>query len=305
MTSDSASDLEIFLVATPGLEAPLLAEARALGFASAVAIPGGVTVTGGWPEVWRANLMLRGASRVLVRIGAFRVMHLAQLDKRARRFPWAETLRPDVPLKVEVSCKASRIYHAKAAQQRIETALTESLGVPLSAEAELKLKVRIEDDLCTFSLDSSGEPLHRREHKEFVGKAPMRENLAALLLAQCGYTGTEPVVDPMCGSGTFVIEAAEIARGLAPGRSRRFAFEDLASFDAKAWAKMKAALPAPKGTDLRFYGSDRDTGAVRGASANAARAGVSEHTQFTHAAISDLQRPEGPPGLVIINPPYG
>ncbi|MDO5621313.1 MAG: class I SAM-dependent RNA methyltransferase [Paracoccus sp. (in: a-proteobacteria)] len=297
-----AETLEIFLVATPGLEAPLAAEARELGYAPEIT-GAGVTVRGGWPDVWRLNLWLRGATRVLVRIGAFRVLHLAQLDKRARKFPWAETLRPDVPLRVEVSCRKSRIYHAGAATQRIERALVEAFGATLADDAALVVKVRIEDDLCTISLDTTGESLHKRGHKEAVGKAPLRETMAAMFLREAGYRGTEPVLDPMCGSGTLPIEAAEIAAGLAPGRSRSFAFENLASFDGQAWAAMRAAVSRP--TDLRFYGSDRDQGAVASARANAERAGVADLCGFTHAAVSDLTQPEGPPGLVIINPPYG
>lgn len=298
-------DFEIFLVAPPGLEPYLAAEAAERGFAGALPVPGGVTLRGGWPEVWRANLVLRGAVRVLVRIGSFRAMHLAQLDKRARRFPWAGVLRPDVPVRVETTCHASRIYHAGAATQRIETAIREELGAPVAAEAALVVKARIEDDLVTISLDTSGEPLHRRGHKEQVNKAPLRENLAALFLRACGYDGREPVVDPMCGSGTFVIEAAEIAAGLAPGRSRRFAFEDLASFDAAAWAAMRAAAAPAAPLALRFLGSDRDDGAIRMSIANAARAGVGELTEFHRRAISDAAPPEGPRGLVMVNPPYG
>ncbi|MBN2907195.1 MAG: class I SAM-dependent RNA methyltransferase [Rhodobacteraceae bacterium] len=298
--------LDIFLVAPPGLESPLRDEAAARGFADPRAVPGGVETRGGWPEVWRANLQLRGAARVLVRIGAFRAFHLAQLDKRARKFPWAKVLRADIPLRVEVTCHASRIYHAGAAAERIERALREELGATIAPEAALCLKVRIDDNLCTFSLDSSGEPLHRRGHKEAVGKAPMRENLAALFLRQCGYDGTGPVLDPMCGSGTFVIEAAEIAAGLAPGRSRGFAFEALAGFDAAAWARMRAATPQGAGEGpVRFHGFDRDAGAVRMATANAARAGVSGLTCFAQQPVGALTRPEGPAGLVIVNPPYG
>ncbi|MBC7137953.1 MAG: class I SAM-dependent RNA methyltransferase [Defluviimonas sp.] len=307
MTTDTAApaDFEIFLVAPPGLEPLLCDELRAAGFAAPKAVPGGVVTTGDWPEVWRANLEIRGASRVLARIGAFRAMHLAQLDKRARRFPWRDVLRPDVPLKVEVACKASRIYHAGAAAQRIETALREELGVVISAEAELRLKVRIDDDLCTISVDTSGEPLHRRGHKQAVSKAPMRETLAALFLRQCGFTGAETVVDPMCGSGTFVIEAAEIAAGLMPGRSRHFAFEDLASFDPAAWERMRKLAPGGPRPALRFHGSDRDAGAIRMSRENAERAGVSDLVQFETHAISDMMPPEGKPGLVIVNPPYG
>ncbi|RYE74127.1 MAG: class I SAM-dependent RNA methyltransferase, partial [Hyphomicrobiales bacterium] len=109
---------EIFLVATPGLEAALCAEALAQGFADAKLVEGGVTLSGGWPEVWRANLELRGPTRVLVRIASFRAMHLEQLDKRARKVAWGEFLRADVPLTVEASCRKSKIYHAGAAALR-------------------------------------------------------------------------------------------------------------------------------------------------------------------------------------------
>ncbi len=295
--------LQIFLAAPPGLEPQVAREAQAQGFADPQVVPGGVETTGTWADVWRANLCLRGAGRVLVRFAQFRAMHLAQLDKRARKVDWASVLRPDVPLRVEVTCKRSKIYHDRAAKQRIETALVETLGAKLDPEAALRILARIEDDMVTLSLDSSGEPLHRRGHKEAIGKAPMRETLAALFLRECGYTGTETVVDPMCGSGTFVIEAAEIARDLLPGRSRRFAFEDLASFDARAFTALKDHTP--KATDLRFYGYDRDDGAIRGSTANAARAGLDDLCQFTRQPISDLTRPEGPPGLVMVNPPYG
>ena len=296
---------EIFLVCPPGLEPFLQEEATALGFADPVASPGGVSVTGGWTEVWRANLELRGAVRVLVRIGSFMAFHLAQLDKRARKFPWGEVLRTDVPVKVQVTCKASKIYHAKAAAQRIERALTESHGIPISEDAALVLKLRILDNQVTISLDSSGEALHKRGHKEAVGKAPIRESMAALFLRQMGFDGSQPVLDPMCGSGTFVIEAAEIAAGLQPGRSRSFAFEDLASFDAAAFDVLRRdaqALPAT----VRFHGSDRDQGAVAMASANAVRAKVSDLCRFTCQGASEAQPPpEGPPGLVMVNPPYG
>lgn len=309
-----STPFEIFLAVPPGLEPTLATEVAALGFASPVIVPGGVTFQGGWPDVWRANLSVRGATRVLARIGAFRVLHLAQLDKRARKFDWAAVLRPDVPVRVEVTCKASKIYHAGAAKQRIETALRETLGVDVLTgpgvedapedTSEIRLKARIEDDLCTFSIDTTGESLHKRGHKQAMAKAPLRETLAALFLQQCGYDGTEPVVDPMCGSGTFVIEAAEMALGLLPGRARSYAFEKLVTFNVPSWDILKNAAPA-RTTPLRFYGSDRDAGAIRAASANADRAGVAGITSFHCHAISDLPRPDGPPGLVMVNPPYG
>jgi len=297
-------DFDFFLMAPPGLETALHDEVRQHRFKAVKQVPGGVMAKGNWRDVWRANLALRGCGHVLARIGSFRVRHLAELDRLAREFPWGSVLRKDVPVHVEASCSRSRIYHSGAAAQRIARAIVEEFGGTLSDEAEVVVKARIEDDLCTLSIDTSGESLHKRGHKEGVGKAPLRETLAALFLRQCGFTGEEPVVDPMCGSGTFVIEAAEIAAGLAPGRTRHFAFEKLASFDATAWQAMKSAVQ-PRTPAVTFHGSDRDAGAIRMATENARRAGVEAFTRFSRQSISDLVPPEGPPGLVIVNPPYG
>jgi putative N6-adenine-specific DNA methylase len=302
--STTDSEFEVFFVVPPGLEAALRDEARANGFKKAAITKGGVTVRGGWPEVWRANLELRGATRVVARIAAFRASHLSELDKRARKVAWGDVLRRDRPFRVEASCKSSKIYHSGAAEQRIERAIREELGSPFDPEADVCVRARIENDLCTIGIDTSGDLLHKRGHKQAVNKAPMRETLAALFLRLCGYDGREPVVDPMCGSGTFVIEAAEIAAGLMPGRSRHFAFEELATFDAEAWRHLRDAQ-TPTTPTLRFYGSDRDAGAINMSRANAERAGVSGFTAFHQHAISDLVAPEGSPGLVIVNPPYG
>ncbi|WP_322866126.1 class I SAM-dependent RNA methyltransferase [Aquicoccus sp. G2-2] len=296
-------EFTIFMAVAPGLEQTLAEEAREKGFRDVAPVPGGVEARGDWPEIWRANLEMRGAARVLVRLGEFRAFHLAQLDKRARKFPWGDVLRADVPVRVEASCKRSKIYHAGAAAERISRAISEELGAPISKEAALVVKARIDDNLVVLSLDTSGEALHRRGLKQAVGKAPMRENLAALFLRQCGYQGDEPVIDPMCGSGTFPIEAAEIAAGMQAGRARGFAFEQLAGFDAGAFeARRRAGGTAPQ---AQFYGFDRDQGAVRNAQANAERAGVSAWAKFACQPVSALQRPEGPKGLVIANPPYG
>ncbi len=294
--------LGIFLVVAPGLEDMLAAEAAEQGFDVTGTVPGGVEIAGGWPEIWKANLELRGATRVLVRVAEFRAMHLAQLDKRARKLPWADWLRPDVPVRVEATCRKSRIYHAKAAAQRVEKAI-DAAGIGVSPKAPLVLKLRIEDDLATFSLDTSGPSLHKRGLKAEVNKAPMRETLAALFLSAAGYRGVGPVYDPMCGSGTFVLEAAEIAAGLQPGRARSFALEQLKGFDAAAFAALRRDT-TPTATASHF-GSDRDTGAVRMSVANAERAGLSAAVQFHHGAIGDATPSDGAPGLVIVNPPYG
>jgi putative N6-adenine-specific DNA methylase len=295
---------DIFLATAPGLEAVLWDEVKSLRFRAAKQVPGGVTVKGNWRDAWRANLEVRGANKVLARITTFRVSHLTQLEKLARGVAWSDVLRGDVPFRVEATCKASKIYHSGAAAQRIERAIRDKLGASVSDDAAVTIMARIESDLCTISVDTSGELLHKRGFKVAVNKAPMRETMAALFLRQCGYVGTEPVVDPMCGSGTFVIEAAEIAAGLKPGRERPFAFAQLATFDAAAWAEMRATAPRTS-TALRFFGSDRDAGAIEMSVANAARAGVAALTEFKQHAVSDLAPPPGPPGLVIVNPPFG
>lgn len=297
------TEFEIFLACAPGLEPTLCDEVTAAGFAAPKAVPGGVETRGNWSELWRANLQIRGAARVLLRIGGFPVFHLAQLDKRSRKFEWGNVLRADVPVRVETVTRKSKIYHAGAATQRIETALREELGATIATDAPLRLMARIESNFCSFSIDSSGEPLHRRGHKVAVNKAPMRETMAAMFLHECGFRGDEPVLDPMCGSGTFVLEAAEIAAGLHPGRSRDFAFQQLAGFDADAWDQMRA--PAPQMQQAMFFGSDRDQGAVQMAGKNAERAGVGDICTFETRPISDITPPTAQPGLVVVNPPYG
>lgn len=328
MSAPDAS-YEIFLAGPPGLEACLAEEAASLGFAAPKEAPGGVLVLGDWSEAQRANLTLRGANRVLVRIAAARVTHLAQLDKWARKLPWTAFLRPDQPVRVEAACRRSRLYHSGAVAQRLEQAVAAATGAPIArgggeeaaddgaadreapgeaAQPPIRILARIEKNLCVVSLDSSGAPLHRRGFKQAVGKAPLRETLASLCLRRCGHQPGEPLIDPMCGSGTFPLEAAEATLGLAPGRARSFAFERLAGFDAAGFNALKSALAAearPGPAEPVCFGFDRDAGAVAQAEANAARAGVAAATRFAAQPISALRRPEGPPGLVMVNPPYG
>jgi putative N6-adenine-specific DNA methylase len=288
----------VFLVGIPGLEDALEAEALRAGFDGVTRVPGGVEIAGGLAEAARANMVLRTAVRVLWRVASFRAMHLAQLDKRSRKLPWADWLRPEVPVRVEAVCRASRIYHDKAARQRVAGAL-EAAGFPVSPEAGIAVKVRIEDDLCIVSLDTSGEPLHRRGHKQFVGKAPLRETMAAAFLWQMGFDGTQTVADPMCGSGTIPLEAAEIAAGLVPGRDRSFAFEAMVGGDRPRIEPLGALEGG------RFFGFDRDQGAVQGALKNAERAGVATLCSFACQPLSALEPPGGAPGIVLTNPPYG
>lgn len=305
--SDSKK-FEIFLGTSPGLEEFLLAEVMEAGFANPKSVIGGIVTQGTWEDVWRANLTLRGASKVLARIGEFRAFHLAQLDKRARKFPWGDVLLPEYSVKVEVvTNRKSKIYHAGAAVERIERAITEELGAPITVsveDADIIIKGRIDDNMVQLSVDTSGVGLHKRGHKQAMGKAPLRETMAALLLRACDYSGDETVLDPMCGSGTFLIEAAEISRNIMAGRSRSFAFEKLATYDASALRTFKESWKT-KESAQHFYGSDQNVKVIGFAKDNAARAGVTDFCTFTPKALSKLQRPNCEPGLIIVNPPYG
>lgn len=296
--------MDIFCITAPGLQDQLAAEAREKGFKVTSTIPGGVTIKGDWTQVWRANLQLRGAVRVLARITEFRALYLSQLEMNLREFDWPAILPQYANVAIEVTCHKSKIYHAGAAKERAETALAGHGFIPPEEgyNADTSLRIRIERDIVTVSLDTSGEPLHKRGHKEAVNKAPMRETMAAMFLRAAGFNGKEPLYDPMCGSGTFPIEAADIARRLDPGRNREFAFQSLPNFDADAFAKM--ASP-PRDAMHPVYGSDRDQGAVTMSTANASRAGVADIAHFTQAAIGDAIPPGDTPGLVITNAPYG
>jgi putative N6-adenine-specific DNA methylase len=298
------ADLDIFLACAPGLEPVLADEARHKGFKRATVLAGGVQVTGTWADVWRANLWLRTANRVIARLAVFRVDELATLEQTVRRLPWAGVLRADVPVRVEATCTKSRIWHSGAAAERVATGLRAALGVEVREDAALAVMVRLDHDRCEIGVETSGELLHLRGFKARSVQAPLRETLAAAFLFQCGFDGREPVVDPMCGSGTFVLEAAEIAAGLNPGRARRFAFEQLATFDAAAWAAMQAVSARPKSA-ARMYGFDRDAVAIEASRANVVAARIAERTTLERRRVSELQPPPGPPGLVIVNPPYG
>lgn len=296
--------MDMFLITAPGQEEFLAAEAREKGFKVTETISGGVTVRGEWPDIWRANLQLRGATRVLARLVTFRALYLSQLELNTREFDWPKILPKYATVAVEATCHKSKIYHAGAAKERVETALAGHGFVTPEPEypADVAIRVRIDRDHVMLSLDTSGDSLHKRGHKEAVNKAPMRETMAAMFLREAKFNGKTPLYDPMCGSGTFVIEAAEIARRLDAGRSRDFAFQSFPNYDAQAFSTMgspdrPAAHPV--------FGSDRDQGAVAMSTANATRAGVADVATFDGKTISDITPPTDVPGLVICNPPYG
>jgi putative N6-adenine-specific DNA methylase len=315
--------LSLFAVTAPGIEAIAAAELRALGVAKPDPTPGGVAFEGTPEDLYRANLELRTAGRVLVRIAGFRAAGFDPLRKRAARLPWERWLAPGDALALRVTCRKSRLYHSGAVAQRVAEAIAERLGfeparaaaasddadeaaAPAGARVQLVL-VRIERDLCTLSVDASGEPLHKRGYRQATGKAPLRETLAAAVLLASGWDARQPLLDPFCGSGTLAIEAALLARRRAPGAARRFAFEAWPGFDPALWARLRAeaaarsaAAPAPP----PILASDRDAGAVAAARANAQRAGVADDVALAQRAVSKLEAPAGP-GFVVTNPPHG
>jgi putative N6-adenine-specific DNA methylase len=296
-------EFEIFIACVPGLENELLSEVKNIGFKEIKLTVGGINFSGDWSDVWRANFYLRGATKVLVRFASFRASHLAQLDKRSRKLDWGKLLKYKEPFRVETVCRKSKIYHSGAATQRISKAISDSIDATEDPNSNIIIKTRISSDICTISLDSSGEGLHKRGYKIATGKAPIRETLAALFLQKMKFDGSQVVYDPMCGSGTIVIEAAEIALGLPAGRKRAFTFMELPSFKKSAYEKLTKA--PPKKIDLKFYGSDRDKGAIQNSIKNSITANVENFCHFKVCSISDVTAPTKEPGIVLVNPPYG
>ena len=324
---DSARPLEwsLFAVAAPGLEGPLAQEIAALPGARGVRPgPGGVELRGDSATLYRANLQLRTATRVLVRLGQIRATDFASLRAQAAVLPWERVARRGGVRCVDVSVTAHRcrLLHTTAIAERIRGALTDwgcrvEAGVPEAGAPEaahgaaLHLVVRGESDVFTVSADASGERLHRRGFRIVDGGAPLRETLAAGVLSLAGYSdaGDEVLWDPTCGSGTILIEAALRLRRRAPGSLRRFALETWPGFLPAVWARIRAQAQASERAVPRglLFGSDADAAVLARAQENAARAGVAELIEFTHAPVERARAPElgSRRGLILCNPPYG
>jgi len=310
---------EAFAVTAPGLEPLCAAELRALEIRAAIE-DGGVGWSGSIESVARANLWLRTASRVLVRVAEFRATAFYELELHAKRVPWDRFVAPGASIAFHVTCRKSKLYHSDAVAQRLAQAIerrvpnvrvvkTRAAGddddAGEAADRQLFV-VRFLHDVCTVSADSSGQLLHRRGYRQQVAKAPLRETLAAAMLLGAGWNGDVPLVDPMCGSGTIPIEAARLARLIAPGRDRGFAFLRWPEVDQQMWSTLLDGARAGElpSSPVEIAGADRDAGAVDAARANAARAGVADDIEFHVEPISAM-RPAEPPGLIAANPPYG
>ena len=276
---------------------------------------GGVEFDGDRRALYKANLSLRTASRVLVRLGTFNAAAFSELRKKASRLPWTRCLAPGRAISLRVTCHKSRLYHTGAIAERIAGAIGDRIGEYPAVrgldeaggdEPPQLFVVRFVRDRCTVSADASGVLLHKRGYRQAVAKAPLRETLAAGSILASGWDGTSPLLDPFCGSGAIPIEAALMARGIDPGRARRFAFMDWPDFDEALWKSLleesdrRGRPEAPTIT-----ASDRDAGAIRMARENAERAGVAGDIEFSCRAISAMEPAGEGTGWVVTNPPYG
>jgi putative N6-adenine-specific DNA methylase len=304
--------LIFFAVSAPGLELLLAQELQQLNIAGSV-VPGGVEFQGSRRNLYRANLHLRTASRLLVRLGEFYAVAFSELRKKAGRLPWENFLVPGQPVAIRATCHKSKLYHSDAVAERVAGAISDRLGWESlrhkgDDEAESNpaqlIIVRLVRDKCVISLDSSGALLHQRGYRLATAKAPLRETLAAGMLLASGWDTTSPLLEPFCGSGTIAIEAALLAKNLAPGRGRRFAFMQWPDFDATLWQTLTTEAERRTKAAPPILASDRDAGAIDSARTNADRAGVGDAIEFSCRAISAIESPAGL-GWVVTNPPYG
>lgn len=300
--------MQMFAVTAPGLEPVCAGELQGSGLPGVRIEAGGVAFEGGLAELYRANLWLRSAGRVLVRLGEFRCRDFPELYRKALRLPWGRFIRPGTPVRLRVTSHASRLMHTDRIAATLQEALQRVLNALPAAEGDPQLLVvRLDQDVCQVSVDSSGELLHRRGYREAIGAAPLRETLAAGALLRLGWDGRCPLVDPMCGSGTLVIEGALLARQRAPGLLRSFAFMSWPHFRPGLWGALTdgARRGERTGQDLPLLlGRDQDGEVLAAARSNAERAGVGELLCWQQAAIEQGGAVAGP-GLVICNPPYG
>jgi putative N6-adenine-specific DNA methylase len=276
----------------------------------------------------RANLHLRTVDRVLLRVGTAEARFENELLEALLAVPFERWIRPGSRVQVAVSTRGCRLFHTGMIENIARRALsgrgvgdglpaeesTEAQGRTTTVEAApdepaASIDLRGTEDRWEFAVDTSGRSLNRRGYRRAVAKAPLRETIAAGILSAAGFIGDRDLLDPMCGAGTIVTEAAWIAAHRAPGLTRRFAFEQFPSLDRARWtALVERARSQLDWTRLpALEGSDKAKGALRAARSNSGRAELDRRTRWVQRPLVDLPRtsPDSPPGLVIFNPPYG
>lgn len=312
--------MEFFAATSPGLEPLCLRELQALSLVG----PGGRVSMGGVPfngrlhDGFLANLCLRTANRVLMRIDAFTASNFFTLAKKLAAIPWELYLLPGQPLRFHVTTRRSRLYHGAAIAERCQNAIAvrwSGAGVEPkpneNAVLSQRIFIRVVDDRFAVSLDSSGESLYRRGLKRQVTTAPLRETIAAALLMLAGYLPPEPLVDPMCGAGSFSLEAAMRAHNIPAGWFRDFAFSGWPAFalTRRRWKHIKDqyAQRIVDTANAAIFAADIDPSACKALEENAANSGLSASIAVSNRDFFDLTpRKFGvAAGLLTINPPFG
>ena len=305
---------EYFVTCSPGLEPVLHREVRALGFSKVEQQVGGVKFLGTMLDAWRANLELRTAIRVLRRLERFSCPDDKTLYETAKAIDWSQFLASEGTFFVDAQCRESALDHSQFIAQRTKDAVVDSLrgasGERPSVakdDADLRIHVHLWRDRCTLSVDTSGDSLHKRGWRKYQGFAPVSETIAAAVVLQSAWNQRAPLVDPFCGSGTILMEAAMIASGMAPGLFRVFGFEKWPGHDAWAWAKFRAdsksRIKMPK--KLKLIGCDHEHKHISGAKKNAESVGLEDNFSFEVADALDFPWKKGWGATVVCNMPYG
>ncbi len=299
-----------------GLEELLEAEVRGLGIETVERQRAAVAFSGGWRQLLRANWRLRTANRVLIELASWRAADadaLAEGARRAAEGALSGLLHPDRGFALTATSAGSAMRDTRWVALRTKDGIVDGQrqrwGRRADVEREapdLPLRLRLHGERATLLLDSSGERLDARGYRDEATEAPVRETLAAACVLASGWDGRGPVVDPMCGSATLLVEAALVALGRSPAELRRapFACERFPNFSRELLATIKEdPLPAP-GPDVRLYGNDRDPRALAAARRNLERARLGDRVELAHGDAFEMVPPQGP-GLVLVNPPYG
>ena len=306
--------MQTFFASCPrGLEAILCGELEALGASNAAPIDGGVRFNGELGLCYRVNLESRIASRVLWQVATGRYASDQDIYDAVRALPWHDWFPVEHTIRVDVAGIRAAVKSLDFVTLRVKDAICDAFraatGVRPSVDTRdpgARIHAFLSESEFTLYLDTSGEPLFKRGYRKAVGEAPLRENLAAGILRLARWQPGTPLLDPMCGSGTFLCEAAMIALDRAPGLTRSFGFEKLASFDEPAWNKLRDAARARMRAvqELAIYGSDRYGDTLKLARENLAALDVEHAVVLKQADVLEM-RPPAPSGILVMNPPYG
>ena len=298
-----------------GLESVLAQELVELGANNVQIERRAVSFTGDKRMLYTANMCLRTASRVLVPLASFKAQKADEIYEQIKLINWSEYMTPKTSFLIDSTVYSDYFRHSQFVTYRVKDAIVdywmEKDGVRPSialTNPDLYLNVHIAGDKVTVSLDSSGESLHKRGYRVANTQAPINEALAAGMLLLAGWKGQSDFYDPMCGSGTLLIEAALIARNIAPGVYRQgFAFEKWADFDADLWDDVYNDDSREREFHHKIYGSDAGFYAAQAANKNIQSTGLQKDIEVRQVRIQELHLPEGAAqdALVMINPPYG